>query len=454
MTIIIAVLVVYMAGMLYIGFKGKKSQSMNDYLTAGGKNGLFLMACAYLGSTVGNGVFVGGAQNGFNYGIGGLWFGIGSVLSLVLFGLVMSKALHRRGVITIPQLIMNRYNSKTAAVIIALLAISCSLGIMASQFLAGAALFSSLGLNPKLGIILLGIVVILYCGFSGMWGVVMTDSIQAVVMLFGACFCIITIAMKGGFDTISSVLPPSDFEAVPFDTETFLMMLVPSALIGLISGPSFQRNASCKDENTAFWSPIIGAVASLPFVIIPVIIGMYGKALFPDAESASIIFMVILDACPPILAGLMLAAILAAVMSTVDIIILNISANLVHDIYAGIINPKADEKKLSKITVAVTFAVGICGLIISLQFSNIISLLSSAYALQNAGSLVMILGAIYWKKGTKEGAIAGALAGVAVVLLSKFGVPIPYVSLTPFIPSLILYVAVSLFTQKQEPAKQ
>lgn len=450
MTIIITVLVIYMAGMLFIGFKGKKSQSMNDYLTAGGKNGVFLMACAYLGATVGNGVFVGGAQNGFNYGVGGVWFGVGSVIALVLFGLVMSKALHRRKVITIPQLIMEHYNSKTAAVIIALLAISCSLGIMASQFLAGAALFSSLGLNSQLGVILLGVVVIVYCGFSGMWGVVMTDSIQAVVMLFGAFFCIITIAMKGGFDTISAVLPPSNFEAIPYDAETFLMMLVPSALIGLISGPSFQRNASCKDERTAFWAPILGAIASLPFVIIPVIVGMYGKALFPDTESSAILFKVVLETCPPVMSGLILAAILAAVMSTVDIIILNISANLVHDIYAGIINPKADEKKLSRLTVIVTFAVGITGLIISLQFSNIISLLSSAYSFQNAGSLVMILGALYWKKGTKEGAIAGALVGVAVVLLSKLGVPVPYVSLTPFIPSLIIYVAVSLFTQNKD----
>lgn len=448
--IIVAILVIYMIGMLYIGYRGKRDQSMKEYLTAGGKNGLFLMTCAYLGSTVGNGVFVGGAQNGFNYGVGGIWFGVGSVLALVLFGVIMSKRLHRAGVITVPQLIIQRYDSKIAAVIIAILSISCGIGLMASQFLAGAALFSALGLNAKLGIVLLGAVVILYCGFSGMWGVVMTDSIQAVVMLFGASFCIITIAMSGGLDTISATLPPSNFEAIPFDAETFLMMLIPSALIGLISGASFQRNASCKDEKTAFWSPILGALASLPFVIIPVIIGMYGKALFPDTNSASILFRVVIEKCHPVLAGLMLAAILAAVMSTVDIVILHVCANLVHDIYAGVINPKAEEKKLSKLTVFSTFAVGLIGLIISLQFSNIISLISSAYSLQNAGSLVMVLGALFWNKGTKEGAIAGAVAGVTVVLLEKLGVPIPYISLTPFIPSLAVYIIVSLFTQKKQ----
>ena len=78
---------------------------------------------------------------------------------------------------------------------------------------------------------------------------------------------------------------------------------------------------------------MIAAVALIPFVVMPVIIGMYGKALFPDAPTASILFKVVLSDMHPIVAGLMIAAVLSAVMSTMDIGLLNVTANAVNDIY-------------------------------------------------------------------------------------------------------------------------
>lgn len=124
------------------------------------------------------------------------------------------------------------------------------------------------------------------------------------------------------------------------------MMMVPGALNGLISGAAYQRTASCKDKKVAFWSPMIAAVALIPFVVMPVIIGMYGKALFPDAPTASILFKVVLSDMNPIVAGLMIAAVLSAVMSTMDIGLLNVTANAVNDIYYKTLNPNADEKSL------------------------------------------------------------------------------------------------------------
>ena len=71
----------------------------------------------------------------------------------------------------------------------------------------------------------------------------------------------------------------------------------------------------------------------------------------------------------------------------------------------------------------------------------------------NAGALVMVLGGIWWKKGTKEGAIASALCGMVVILVNMSGlVAVPYISFTPLIPSVIAYVVVSLVTQKKAVA--
>ena len=450
MAIIITILVLYMGGMLAIGFMGKKSSSsMNEFLTAGKSGGMFVMVCTYIGAHVGNGIVVGGAQYGADYGIGGVWFGLGACLSYVLFATVMTRLLYRRGYLTIPDLIRDRYQSKFASVLMAVLNICATLGIMAAQIMAGAALFSALGLNPTLGAVLLAIVVFIYCSISGMWGVMMTDSVQTIVIFFSTIFCIVAIAMHGGFDAMSAALPEAAFEFVPFSTEKLVMMLVPGALNGLISGAAFQRTASCKDEKVAFFAPIIAAFALIPFVVMPVLIGMYGKAMFPDAPTNAILFKVVLE-MNPIVAGLMVSAVLSAVMSTMDIGLLNVTANTVNDIYYKTINPKADQKTLGKLSAAVTMVSGLIALTLALTSSSILGLLSSTYSLMNAGALVMVVGGIFWKKGTKEGAIASAFCGMAMILLSKMGVNIPYLSFTSLIPAAIAYVVVSLITQKKD----
>lgn len=454
MAIIVVILVIYMAGMLAIGFAGKKkSETMTEFLTAGKSGGMFVMVCTYIGAHVGNGIVVGGAQYGAEYGIGGVWFGLGACLSYVLFALVMSRLLYDRGYITIPDLIRDRYKSKLASVLMAVLNICATLGIMAAQIMAGCALFEALGLNPTLGGILMAIVVFIYCSISGMWGVMMTDSVQTMVIFFATIFCIVAIAMHGGFDAISAALPESSFEFVPFTSEKLIMMLVPGALNGLISGAAYQRTASCKDKKVAFWSPMIAAVALIPFVVMPVLIGMYGKAIYPDAPTSSILFQVVLGDMNPVIAGLMIAAVLSAVMSTMDIGLLNVTANAVNDIYYKTINPSADEKKLGRLSTIVTIVSGVIALTLAISSSSILSLLSSTYSLMNAGALVMVLGGIFWKKGTKEGAIASALCGMAMILLNMYVVSIPYIAFTSLIPALIAYIVVSLLTQPKGAAK-
>ena len=175
---------------------------------------------------------------------------------------------------------------------------------------------------------------------------------------------------------------------------------------------------------------------------------MYGKAMFPDAPTASILFEVVLK-MNPVLAGLMVAAVLSAVMSTMDIGLLNVTANTVNDIYYKTLNPNASQKTLGRLSAMVTMSSGVIALILALTSSSILSLLSQTYALMNAGGLVMVVGGVLWKKGTKEGAIASAICGMAMILLTKVGVNIPYIGFTSLIPAIIAYVAVSLATQKK-----
>lgn len=85
-TIILVIMAIYLAGMLWIGLKGRKySETNKDFMTAAKQGSMLLVVGSYLGSHLGNGVVVGGAQYGALYGIGGLWYGAGAALSFVLF---------------------------------------------------------------------------------------------------------------------------------------------------------------------------------------------------------------------------------------------------------------------------------------------------------------------------------------------------------------------------------
>ena len=222
-----------------------------------------------------------------------------------------------------------------------------------------------------------------------------------------------------------------------------------------VSCASFQRNISAKDEKTAVRSAFWGGIILLPFVFLPVLIGMYGRAMFPDADSASIIFKVMLEAFPPVLGAVMIAALMAAVMSTVDSQLIYVTASMTNDIYLQFINKNPDQKKLNRLAHIITFAAGLLVLYIAIGTTSITKMLSYAYTFLCAGTLVMFVGGIFWKKATKAGALTASAVGVFFVVLYKFcGVQLPFSSVFPILPSLVAFVIVSLCTQPKDQVQK
>ena len=146
-TIILVIMAIYLAGMLWIGLKGRKySETNKDFMTAAKQGSMLLVVGSYLGSHLGNGVVVGGAQYGALYGIGGLWYGAGAALSFVLFALVMSKIVYKKGYLTLPDVLSDRYGGKVVSVLIAILHYCTMIAICAGQIMAGRLLFEYVGL--------------------------------------------------------------------------------------------------------------------------------------------------------------------------------------------------------------------------------------------------------------------------------------------------------------------
>lgn len=450
--LIVVVMIVYLGAMLAVGFYGKKyANSFEDYLTAA-RQGTFLMVCgSYIGSHIGNGIVVGGAEYGAIYGIGGIWYGVGSALGYILFAFVLSKRLYHSRQLTISDILNKRYGARITGTIFAIVNALAGMSIMAGQIIAGRNLFAYFGMNATLGAVTVCVIVFIYSSMSGQWGVLMTDMIQVAIIIVCTLIAFGCMVGQGGLGIMRAALPDSFFELIPFEIDTWVMMLFPSMLYGLISSASFQRNNSAKTEKVAFHSAFWGAIVLLPYVILPVLIGMYGIALYPDAAPGTILFQVLVQNFPPIVAALMIAALMAAVMSTVDSQLIYITGSVTNDLYRAYIGKNASEKKLNGIAHAATIVIGVIVLYFALGATTIISMLSSAYTFMCAGTLVMFVGGLFWKKATKAGAIASSVTGMFFVFLYRYcGVQLPISSIFPILPSLAAYIIVSLMTQKKQ----
>jgi len=452
-------MIVYMAAMLYIGYRGSKySNTMTDFLTAGKKGRLYMVAGSYLGAHVGTGIVVGGATNGAKYGLGAGWYGIGAALSFLLFGIFCAKWAYSNNYLTVPAFFRDRYKTagKGITVVWSVLSIAVAISTLAGQVIAGKQLFMYMGIQPLVGCILSMAIIYLYCSAAGMWGVMMTDFWQCVVILVGLVFAIITIFSHGGAAAIGT-LDASYFEAVPFDTKTLLLMVLPTAVYGLTGGANMQRTASAQDEKTAFRAPLIGAVLVALFTFLPVVLGMYGMAAYADADPSTVIYQVIVTELGPVMAGLMLAAIVAAVMSTCDTTIMTIITSAVYDTYGNVLAPKfnlsTDDKLMKRASNVLTVLLCVVSVLLAFVSNDIISLLSSGYTMFAAGGLVPYIFARLWKKGTSAAAVASMVVGMAVALANTLHIINLVTGLLCVIPAAIVYVVVTLVTQpKEEPA--
>lgn len=171
--IIVVIMVVYMGAMLYIGYLGSKySNNMTDFLTAGKKGKLYMVAGSYLGAHVGTGIVVGGATNGAKFGLGAGWYGIGAALSFLLFGIFCAKWAYSNNYLTVPAFFRDRYQTagKGITVVWSVLSIAVAISTLAGQVIAGKQLFMYMGIQPLVGCILSMVIIYLYCSAAGMWG--------------------------------------------------------------------------------------------------------------------------------------------------------------------------------------------------------------------------------------------------------------------------------------------
>lgn len=457
LTTIVIVLVIYFAAMVFIGYLGRdKAKDFEGYLSMGRSAGVLLLMGGAIGGQVGNGFVVGGAAEGASVGLAGSAYGIACALSTVMVAIFLNDFIYNNNYMSMADYTRQRYQNEIPGTIYDLSTAISSIGLIAGQVMAGKALFEALGLSGTLGAISIAVVVLLYSQMSGLWGAFATSVIQTGVILVGLVATTLVLISRGALADMSSAieagsLAKSSLNFSGLTAAGFSGMMLP-LLFGMVTDqPTYQRVNSAKSAKISRQACYYSCLVMIPLALMPAFIGSFGAFKY-GAAGSSAFFDVILHELPALFCALIIAAVLAAVMSTIDAGLITMSTVLTRDIWQGTLKKNPSEEELKKITLLVNIGFMGTSTALALASSSILGLLNSVYSFLAAACFVPFVGGVFWKAGNAKGAVASSVVGVATVLLSWIpGVSFPLGNiipglLFPIIPSAIAYVLVSMGT--------
>ncbi len=470
----------YFVFVLLIGFYFyKKSSNLEDYMLAGRDLNPAVAALSAQASDMSGWLLMGLPGALYLSGMSEVWIGVGLAVGSYCSWLVVAKRLRQYSylsgnAITVPQFFENRFRDEkgvlrfiSSAVILVFFTF-----YVVSGFVAGGTVFTTVfpGMDYTVGMIVCAVVIIVYTFMGGFKAVSWTDFFQGMLMLV-AIFLVPLAAMGklGGINEMVSAAnniapgflnPFTNTDGTPLSAMTLISNLawglgyfgMPHIIIRYMA---IKKPAMIKTSRRIATGWIILALAGA------IMVGIFGRVylgdVFTNAAGAQTIFLVMAGQLfPPVIAGIMLSAILAAVMSTADSQLLVASSAITADIYGKLSKKKPSEEKMMWIGRAGVIVIAVIAAVLARNpETSIMSVVSFAWAGFGSSFGPIILLALFWKRTTKNGALAGMVAGFAMSIIWNRFLAAPtglYELLPGFLAGLLVCILVSLLGK--EPSKE
>ncbi|WP_338693190.1 sodium:solute symporter [Streptomyces sp. Q6] len=460
------VIVIYLAGMLAMGWWGmRRAGTKAEFLVAGRRLGPGMYSGTMAAIVLGGASTIGGVGLGYQYGLSGAWMVFTIGLGLLALSVFFSARISRLKVYTVSEMLDLRYGGR-AGVISGVVMWAYTLMLAVTSTIAYATIFDVIfDMNRTLAIVLGGSIVVAYSTLGGMWSITLTDMVQFVVKTIGVLLLLLPIAVvkAGGFSEMKAKLPTSYFDPLGIGGETIFTYVLIYTFGMLIGQDIWQRVFTARNDKVARFGGTAAGTYCLVYAIAGAVIGTAAKAMYPKLPSADSAFATIVkDELPVGVRGLVLAAALAAVMSTSSGALIACATVANNDIWARLrgavrgtrgegVGAERDEVADNR---AFILVMGLAVIGIAIVLNDVVEALTVAYNLLVGGLLVPILGGLLWKRGTAPGALAAvAVGGTAVIgLMAGYGIlanePVYY----GLSASLVAYVVVSLATRPTDPA--
>ena len=467
---ILGVVIGYLLILLLIGFwGGRESGDLKSYYVAGKKLPSWVIAFSSNATGESAWLLLGLTGMGYAVGVHAFWIILGEVLGVASAWIWVSRPFKeytdRYDAITVPDYLTERFRDTKHVFrwVSASIVLSMVMAYTAAQLTASGKAFESfLGLDYTQGVwIGLGIV-LFYTTVGGFKAVAYSDFLQGVLMLG----CLITlpivgIAAAGGWGEMISVLRATDPALLdPMGSYGLTLAGVISAAGSVAIGLAFlgspqllTRFMAARDQKQIVDGGFWAVLCVIGFDVGAVFGGMAGRTLFPGlADPETILPEMSAAFFPDFFTGVFLVVVLAAIMSTVDSLLILASSAVVRDVMQKALGFQGSERTLSLLGKGVTVVIGLVGLVVALlEVRVIFDFVLFAWSGIACAFTPVVLCSLFWKRTTKEGAVAGMIAGFATTVIWVRVFKADYYDLYEMIPGfiagLLACVLVSLVTK-------
>ncbi|MDO4697606.1 MAG: sodium/pantothenate symporter [Pasteurellaceae bacterium] len=445
----------FVFGVAFYAYRQRaKGSFLSEYYVGGRSMSGFVLAMTMAATYVGASSFIGGPGAAYKYGLGWVLLAMiqvpAVILSLGALGKKFAILARRDNCVTINDMLLARYKSPTVVWLSSLALLLSFFGMMIVQFIgAGRLLETTLGISYSTSLVIFAITVGVYTFIGGFRAVVLTDTIQGLVMMVGTLLLLGGVIYAAGgvepiMDKLEAINPqlttPYGIDERPLDF-TFMMSFWVLVCFGLIGLPPLAvRSMAYKDSKALHRAMILGTIVVSVLMLGMHLAGALGRGVLPDLKIGDqVIPSLMLEVLPPVIVGIFLAAPMAAIMSSIDSMLIQSSSTMIKDLYLAV-RPNAvhNESKLKLFSTLTTLSLtaGVFCLALNppemLVWLNLLSL----GGLEAAFLWVIVLG-LYWDKANATGAIFSMVAGLgSYVLMGIFKVKILNFHL--IVPALVI----------------
>jgi SSS family solute:Na+ symporter len=316
-----------------------------------------------------------------------------------------------------------------------------TLAILAGQLIAGAAILNVVTGAPRwVGSLIGGSIMTIYFAAGGLLGTAVVNTVQLVVMLAGFVIALpVAIATVGTLDQLFAAAPPhfSDiaFSSGPGSGWTLLFLTGPAFIVspGLI-----QKSYGAASTEALRTGVALNAFALMLFAFFPVLLGMVARVTLPGIEDPNLVLPALLrEQLPAWLGALAMAAVFSTEVDTCDAILFMISTSASKDLYKRYLRPEATDADLLRVARLAAVFGGTCGVLLSVYLTTVIGALTIFYSLLGVSLFVPVIGGLYTQRAGSAAAMSAIAAGVAALLVARFGFGDQFPWLDPTVSGLV-----------------
>ena len=429
---VVTVLVVYLAVLLGIGWwGGRESGEISGYYVAGKKLPAWVIAFSSNATGESAWLLLGLTGMGYLVGAHAFWVVLGELLGVTLAWVLVARPFKeytdRYDSITVPDFLEDRFrdSSHILRIVSAIIIFSMAAVYVAAQLTASGRAFESfLGTTYEVGVLIGAAIILYYTSIGGFKAVAYSDVVQGLLMV--ACLIILPVVgifAAGGWTDMASTLQAVDpaflrpmgahglgvsgiVSAVGFVAIGFAFMGSPQLLTRFISG---------RHRDDIPTAGLIAVLCMTVFIVGAILTGMAGRAIFPGLDDPETVYPVMgTELFPAFLTGMFLVVLLAAIMSTVDSLLILASSAVVRDVIQKIFDPPWSPAAFSRWGKLTTVVIGVGAVALALpEVRAIFWFVLFAWSGLASAFTPVVLCSLFWKRTTRAGAIAGMIAGFA-----------------------------------------